>query len=142
LRYFPSPLAGPRLFEISRPTCGAAQTDDTGFAKLFCTVDGPGSFEPLAKYLLILLEPGWGQKVFAVECEFEAKEIKDGFDQSRRSLAGRDPEVRGHLTIEWGALRDLIDVLVFNPQQGALFEIRQDNAPTAAKIAYGPIEEK
>jgi hypothetical protein len=55
-------------------------TDDTGFAKLFCTFDGPGCFQPLTKYLLILLEPGWGQKVLAVECELKAKEIKDGFD--------------------------------------------------------------
>ena len=56
------------------------ETDDTGFAELFCAVEGPGSFQPLTKYLLILLETGWSQKVLAVECELKAKEIEDGFD--------------------------------------------------------------
>ena len=39
-------------------------------------------------------------------------------------------------------MRDFVEVLVLNPQQGALFEIRQDNAPASTKIAYGPIKEK
>ena len=37
---------------------------------------------------------------------------------------------------------DIIDVLVVHAEQSALFEIREDDAPTAAEVGYGAIEEE
>ena len=58
------------------------ETDDTGFAELFGAVEGPGSFESFAELLFVLFQAGWGEEVLAVECEFEAEEIEDGFDEA------------------------------------------------------------
>ena len=37
---------------------------------------------------------------------------------------------------------DIINVLVVHPEQSALFEIWKDDAPTAAEVGYGAIEEE
>src|ERR1035441_830623 len=65
------------------------ETDDTGFAEVLGAVEGPGGLESFAKLLFVLLQAGWGEKVLAVECEFETEEIENGFDKTP-TLVGRE----------------------------------------------------
>ena len=58
------------------------ETDDAGFAEIFCAVESPRRFEALAELLFILFQAGWREEVLTVERVFEAEEIEDGFDEA------------------------------------------------------------
>jgi hypothetical protein len=51
--------------------------DEERFAQLFVPVQRPWGTQHFAKLLFVLLDPGLGQEVLAVNRVFEAEEIKD-----------------------------------------------------------------
>ncbi len=71
----------------------------------------------------------------------EAKEVEDG-RKKVLSLSQGEVPYDGHISPERLLSDYFFEMYVVNDEKPTLFEIREDDSPTAAKIGDGPIEKK